>query len=120
MTKKLLRLALVIVAVITLFASCGKVLDVEEEQIYGRWSASDGYTYVFNEDHTGSSTDDSGRGLNFTWELSLDELELRYTGSGSSSKVGYETYVITSISDYRMEAYDRNDPDETTITFTKY
>jgi hypothetical protein len=115
--KRFFRLTLIFAAVIALFAGCFNK-DFDEELLIGTWSASDGYTYHFHEDYTGSS-EKGGRGLNFTWDLNADELHLRYTGSGSSSISAHQTFILESLTETRMEAYDENDPDETIITFRK-
>lgn len=118
MKKRLFRLSLVLAAVLVLFAGCGKD-EYDEDLLIGSWSASDGYTYVFHEDYTGSSTDSRGKGLDFDWSLDYDELQLKYHGTGTSGKTAFVTYVIESLTERKMQAYDKNDPDEEIITFTK-
>ena len=118
MKKKLIRMSLLLATLLISFASCSK-LDIEEDQIVGRWQTSK-YIYQFNEDYSGYRTPrDFQEDYPLTWDLNVDELELRITGVGESSIVVYETWVITSISDSRMEAYDCDDPDETTVTFNR-
>ena len=117
MKKSLFRLSLLLAAILVLFAGCRKD-KYDEDMIIGSWDASDGYVYIFHSDHTGSSTKD-GRGLDFDWSLDEDELELRYHGSGEFGKPAYQTFVIESLSSSKMEAYDKNDYEEETITFTK-
>lgn len=114
MKKRLFRLSLVLATVLVLFAGCGKE-EFDEDLLIGSWSASDGYNYVFLEDHTGSSTDSSGKGLNYDWSLDADELQLKFKGSGQAGKVGFLTFIIESLTETKMEAYDKNDPDETII-----
>ena len=118
MKKRLFRLSLVLAALLVLFAGCGKD-EFDEELLIGTWSATDGYTYVFNEDHSGKSTDSSGKGLEYSWSLDYDELDLRFRGQGQSQKTGFMTFVIESLTDSKMKAYEKNDPDEEIITFTK-
>lgn len=118
MKKRLFRLSFVLVSVLMLFACCGKD-EFDEELIIGSWEASDGYNYTFMEDYSGISTDSRGKGLNFTWSLDADELQLRFTGSGQSGKSAFLTFVLESLTETRMEAYDKNDPDEEIITFRK-
>lgn len=117
MKKRFLRLSLVVATVMLLFAGCG-LIDYDEELLIGSWSASDGYDYTFNEDYSGISTK-SGKGLEFDWSLSGDELDLRFHGSGQAGKSAYLTFVIKSLTSSKMEAYDNNDPDEEIITFRK-
>ena len=118
MKKRLFRLSFIVTAVLLLVASCGLMKEYDEELLIGRWYATDGYSYVFHSDHTGESYNDEGS-LSFTWSLSYDELELRFTGSGQAGKAAYLTFVIDELTDKRMEAYDQNDPNEETIYFTK-
>ena len=47
-----------------------------------------------------------------------DELEIRVSGT-SAGVAAYETFIIESLTDRRMEAYDKNDPSEKKITFNK-
>ena len=118
MRKRLFRLSLVLAAVLVLLAGCRKN-SFDEDMLIGTWEASDGYNYIFMVDHTGTSIDDSGRGLDFDWDLDEDELQLRFHGSGQAGKSAYLTFVIESLTDRKMEAYDKNDYDEEIITFRK-
>lgn len=118
MRKRLFRLSFVLAAVLVLLAGCRKN-SYDEDMLIGTWEATDGYIYTFMEDHSGISTDSSGRGLNFDWSLDEDELQLRFHGSGQAGKSAYLTFVIESLTDRKMEAYDKNDYDEETITFRK-
>lgn len=118
MKKSFWRISMALSLVILLFAGCG-VDEYDEELLIGSWSATDGYNYLFLEDHTGNSTDSNGKGLSFDWSLSYDELELKFKGSGESAKIGYQTFVIESLSQKKMEAYDKNDPNEEIIIFTR-
>lgn len=115
--KKLFRLSLVLTAVLLLFAGCGKD-DFEEELLYGRWEATDGYYYTFNEDHSGVSGNDEGS-LPFTWELDMDELHLRFTGRGQAGKSAHLVFIVEKLTSSRMEAYDEADYEEETVIFTK-
>lgn len=117
MNKRVFKLSLILSAVILFMAGCSKD-EFDEEMLIGRWYATDGYYYVFHSDHTGESYDEEGS-LSFTWSLSSDELELRFTGNGESQKVAYLTFVIDELTDKKMIAYDLNDPNEETIYFTK-
>lgn len=118
MKKRIFRLFLAVTTVLVLFAGCG-LNNFDEELLIGTWDASDGYRYTFMEDYSGVSTDSGGRGLNFSWSLSGDELQMRFTGSGQAGKSAYLTYVIESLTESKLEAYDKNDPDEEIVTFRK-
>lgn len=117
MKKRLSGLSFLMAALLVLLAGCGKD-ELDEELLIGRWYSTEGYYYNFHSDHTGESYDDEGS-LDFTWSLSSDELELRFTGHGQAGKAAYLTFVIDKLTDSRMEAYDKNDPSEKTIYFTK-
>lgn len=118
MRKRLFRLSLVLAAVLVLLSGCRKK-SFDEDMLIGTWEASDGYNYTFMEDHTGISTDNYDRGLPFDWSLDADELQLRFHGTGDYGKVGYYTFVIESLTDRLMEAYDKGDYEEEIITFRK-
>lgn len=92
------------------------ITKVIEEQLYGKWNATDGFYYTFNSDHTGSSGDRDDS-LPLTWALHEDELEIKF--SGGVGKSAYLSFIITDIADNRFEAYDRDDYEEETIIFTK-
>lgn len=119
MKKRLFRLSMVLATVLLLFASCAKEKEYDENLIYGKWSATDGYFYNFEKDHTGSSTNINGKGLEYDWSLDSDELQLRFKGSGQYGKAGYQTFVIKSLSSTKMEAYDKLESEKDIITFTK-
>ena len=119
MASKLTRLSLIFITVLLLFAGCRKKDKYDEDDLVGSWSTST-WSYVFNSDHSGSRT----RGIvtqNYTWTLSDDELELRVTQYEESSGeiTTYVTFVLKSLSGSKMEAYEKNDPDKSTITFTR-
>lgn len=118
MKKSYFRLSLVLVSVLVMFAGCRKNKEFDENMLLGTWSATDGYSYTFNSDHTGSSGDEDGS-LPFTWDLDSDELALRFTGRGQAGKSAYLTFVIKDLSGNRMEAYDQNDPSRETIIFRR-
>ena len=118
MKKSYLHLSLVLVAVLVLFAGCRKDKEYDENMLYGTWSATDGFSYTFNSDHTGSSGDAEGS-LPFTWNLDSDELALRFTGNGRAGKSAFLTFVIKDLTGNKMEAYDQNDPSRETIIFRR-
>lgn len=99
-------------------AGCSKDKDIDQEDLYGRWKASDGYYYTFNEDLTGSTSDEDGDSFDFTWKLSDKELTLRIMGNGSTDKVVYQRYDIKSLKDNKMVCVDVNEPG-IDITFTR-
>ena len=120
MKKSYFRLSLVLFAVLVIFAGCRKD-KYDEDDLVGSWKTST-WSYVFNEDHSGSRT----QGFvtqKYTWSLSDDELELRvteYEESGSTQSLSlYVTFVLESLSGSKMEAYEKNDPGKSTITFTR-
>ena len=120
MKKKLTRWSLVLATVLFVFAGCSLLEDdYDEDMIVGSWTTS-GWTYVFNEDHTGSRTQ-SGRTQNFTWTLDGDELELKIEGyeEGQTEIVTFIVYIIEELNETRMEVYDSADPDKVTIVFKK-
>jgi len=118
MKRKLFRLSLVLATVLILFAGCGKD-DFDEDMLIGTWKTST-WTYHFLDDYSGSR-DRGGITQNFTWDLYGDELELRVTqyDESESSITTYVTFIIESLSETKMEAYDKNDSSKSTITFTK-
>ena len=119
MKKSYFHLSLILIAVLVLFAGCRKDKEFDEDMVVGSWKTST-WSYVFHENHSGSRT----QGVvtqNFTWSLSDDELELRVTQyeESESQMVTYVTFVLKSLSGSKMEAYEKNDPGKSTITFTK-
>ena len=119
MRKTLFRLSLVLATVLVLFASCGKD-EYEEDLLIGSWTTTDGWSYVFNADHTGQR--EQGPALQrFKWSLSGDELELNGKGydEGSFELVFFRVYIIEELNETKMEAYDKDDEDEEIIVFTK-
>ncbi|MBR5706191.1 MAG: hypothetical protein IKX55_01320 [Bacteroidaceae bacterium] len=120
MKKKLTRWSLVLATVLFVFAGCSLLEDdYDEEMIVGSWTTS-GWSYVFNEDHTGSRTQ-SGRTQTFTWSLDGDELELKIEGyeEGQTEIVTFIVYIIEELNETRMEVYDSADPKKETIVFKK-
>ena len=118
--RKITLLSLILAAVLVLFVCCRKDKYYEED-IIGSWKTST-WSYIFHEDHSGSRT----QGFvtqKYTWSLSDDELELRiteYEEEGSTQSLSlYVTFVLESLSGSRMEAYEKNDPTKSIITFTK-
>lgn len=92
-----------------------------EEFLYGSWTTSDYFTYVFHEDHTGSRTNAKGRALTFTWTLHGNELEMVFDKyeEGQSEIVTFKVYIVEELNEIRMEVYDENDLSQTIIVFTK-
>ena len=120
MKKKLTRWSLVLATVLFVFAGCSLLEDdYDEELLVGSWSTSS-WSYVFNEDHTGSRTQ-SGRTQTFTWTLDGDELELKFDKyeEGQSQIVTFTVFIIEELTETRMEAYDKEDSSKTTIVFKK-
>ena len=91
---------------------------MKDELLIGTWDATDGYRYVLNENHTGVMSS-IGRSLNMEWNIEADRLNLIFKSSGQAGKSAYLTFVINSLTESKMEAYDSNDPDKEIITFTK-
>ena len=121
MKKKLSRLALVLATVLFAFAGCGLLdEDYDEELLIGSWNSTDHWSYIFNEDHTGSRTQ-SGRTQTFTWSLYGDELELKFDKyeQGQSQIVTFTVYIIQELTETRMEVYDDADSSKEIIVFTK-
>lgn len=120
MKKKLTRWSLVLATVLFVFAGCSLLDDdYDEDMIVGSWTTS-GWTYVFNEDHTGSRTQ-SGRTQDFTWSLDGDELELEVQGyeQGKTEIITFVVYIIQDLTETRMEVYDSADSKKEIIVFKK-
>ena len=121
MKKRLFRLSLVLATVLFVFAGCSLLEDdYDEDMIVGSWSCTDGYDYVFQEDHSGARTQ-AGRTLNFTWSLDGDELEIKFGkyADGTASIVTFKIYIIEELNETRMEVYDQADESKETVVFTK-
>jgi len=121
MKKRLFRLSMVLAAVLFVFAGCSLLEDdFDEDLLIGTWSATDGWTYTFNDDYSGSRTQ-SGRTQTFTWSLTGDELELEVSGyeQGKSTIVAFTVYIVEELNQTKMEAYDKEDSSKTIIVFTK-
>jgi len=108
--------------VLVLFCTCTgtdePVGKIDVSLLYGTWQASDGYTYIFNEDNTGRRHDYSGHGFDTDWNLADDELTIKYLSNGSGFVSLTEVYVITRLTGASMEAYEMTFPDET-VKFDK-
>ena len=105
----------------SIFLLCGCQKDDEgpkAELLAGTWFASDGFYYIFHPDNTGRCQDEDEYGLDFEWNLTDDELEIRYKSNGQIDKPGTEIYVIVRLSDNYMRAYEIAFPD-IPITFDK-
>lgn len=121
MKKKLSRLSLVLAAILFAFSGCSLLEDeFDEDLLIGTWSATDGWTYTFNSDYTGTRIQ-GGRPQTFTWSLTGDELELEVSGyeQGQSTIVAFTVYIVEELEETRMEAYDKQDSSKTIIVFTK-
>jgi len=122
MKKRLFRLSMVLATVLVLFASCMKEKEYDESKIVGKWEAvidGETYTYEFKSNHEGSKQYQSYDAQSLTWSLDEDELALRIQSVGSTNIIGYETYIIKSLTDSRMETYDKNDYSKTPIIFKR-
>ena len=119
MKKTLYCLSLVLATVLVLFTSCAKE-DEDEDLLIGSWNSTDSWSYVFNDDHSGSRT----QGVvtqTFTWTLDGDELELKFDKyeEGQSQIFTFRVYIVESLTSTKMEAYDKEDSSKETIVFTK-
>ena len=113
-------MSLILATVLVVFAGCCLWEDdYDEDMIVGSWSTST-WSYIFNDDHTGSRTQ-AGRTQNFTWSLDGDELELKFEKyeEGQSQIVTFTVFIIEELSETRMEVYDKEDSSKTIIVFTK-
>ena len=113
-------MSIMLAAVLLLLAGCRKD-NFDEDKLIGTWEAYiEGYTYtyVFLEDHSGYRSYADYDRQNLQWNMYGDELEIRVSGT-SAGVAAYETFIIESLTDRRMEAYDKNDPSEKKITFNK-
>lgn len=120
MKKKLIRFSMVLATILFVFSSCSLLEDdYDEDMIVGSWSTSS-WSYVFNEDYTGSRTQ-SGRTQTFTWSLDGDELELKFDKyeQGQSQIVTFTVFIIEELNETKMEVYDKEDKSKTIIVFTK-
>lgn len=111
-------LSALLLVTILVFSGCSKKASVSEEDLYGRWKATDGYFYIFNEDLSGRTSDADDEGFDFTWKLTDNELTLRILGNGQTDKVAYMVFDIKSLDGNRMVCVDINEPG-TDITFTR-
>ena len=121
MKKKLSRWSLVLATVLFVFAGCSLLEDeYDEELLIGTWTSTDGWTYTFNDDHSGSRTR-QGRTIKFDWTLTGDELELDFSkyDVAQTEIETFKVYIVEELNETRMEAYDQNDDSKTTIVFTK-
>lgn len=109
MKKVKLLLAFTLALTCLIVASCSKEI-FTSDRIIGKWYVQEEAMYYdFKGDGTGSSYDQSGAGLNFTWNLSGGNvLEIRYTGHETSVS-GWESFVISALSDSSMTCQDEFD-----------
>ena len=120
MKKKLARFSYVLATVLFVFTGCSLLEDeYDEELLIGSWSTNT-WSYVFNDDYTGSRTQ-SGRTQTFTWSLDGDELELKFDKyeEGQSQIVTFTVFIVEELNETRMEVYDKEDSSKTIIVFTK-
>ena len=120
MKKKLIRFSMVLATILFVFSSCSLLEDdYDEDLLIGSWSTSS-WSYVFNDDYTGSRTQ-SGRTQTFTWSLDGDELELKFDKyeEGQSQIVTFTVFIIEELNETKMEDYDKEDKSKTIIVFTK-
>ena len=120
MKKKLARFSYVFATVLFVFTGCSLLEDeYDEDLLIGSWSTNT-WSYVFNDDYTGSRTQ-SGRTQTFTWSLDGDELELKFDKyeEGQSQIVTFTVFIVEELNETRMEVYDKEDSSKTIIVFTK-
>ena len=120
MKKKLIRYSMVLATILFVFFSCSLLEDdYDEDLLIGSWTTSS-WSYVFNDDYTGSRTQ-SGRTQTFTWSLDGDELELKFDKyeEGQSQIVTFTVFIIEELNETKMEVYDKEDKSKTIIVFTK-
>ena len=92
---------------------------MSEEKLVGAWQASDGFYYVFDEEHMGVSANSPRRMLYFIWSLADLELELLYKSYGSTQVSTYQTLIIESITDTTITVYDKADLTKELIVLTQ-
>lgn len=107
-----------LLTLLLVLAGCSKDDKISQEDLYGRWKATDGYFYTFNEDLTGRTFDSDNDGFDFTWTLTDKELALRLMGNGQTDKVAYLVFDIKSLDGSKMVCVDIYEPG-TNITFTR-
>lgn len=120
MKKKLARFSYVLATVLFVFTGCSLLEDeYDEDLLIGSWSTNT-WSYVFNDDYTGSRTQ-AGRTQTFTWSLDGDELELKFDKyeEGQSQIVTFTVFIIEELNETKMEVYDKEDSSKTIIVFTK-
>ena len=120
MKKKLIRFSMVLATILFVFSSCSLLEDdYDEDLLIGSWSTSS-WSYVFNDDYTGSRTQGVAT-QTFTWTLDDDELELKFDKyeEGQSQIISFRVYIVESLTSTKMEAYDKEDSSKETIVFTK-
>ena len=120
MKKKLARFSYVLATVLFVFTGCSLLEDdYDEDLLIGSWTTSS-WSYVFNDDYTGSRTK-AGRTQTFTWSLDGDELELKFDKyeEGQSQIVTFTVFIIQELNETKMEVYDQEDKSKTIIVFTK-
>ena len=120
MKKKLARFSYVLATVLFVFTGCSLLEDeYDEDLLIGSWSTNT-WSYVFNDDYTGSRTQ-SGITQTFTWSLDGDELELKFDKyeEGQSQIVTFTVFIVEELNETRMEVYDKEDSSKTIIVFTK-
>ena len=120
MKKTLYCLSLVLATVLVLFSCCAKEDEYDEDLLIGSWNSTDSWSYVFNDDHTGSRKQGVAT-QTFTWSLDDDELELKFDkySEGQSQIISFRVYIVESLTSTKMEAYDKEDSSKETIVFTK-
>lgn len=112
------RLLPLFISILCVFSGCSKDKDISVEDLYGRWKATDGYYYTFNDDFSGRTFDDDDNGFDFSWTINGSELSLRIMGNGSTDKVVYQVFDIKSLKDSKMICVDIREPG-VDITFTR-
>lgn len=120
MRKTIIRLSVLMICILALFANCTEDY-YKEEILYGRWYCDNvnglQLYYTYNSDHTGRYADKDGYGKSFTWSLDDDVLEMRPVGDGVNV-ADYEVFIITDLSESEFKCYDERDS-SSKYTFTK-
>ena len=123
MRKAAITYLVCIISVIVTLAGCGTKsdeFDYDETHLYGgTWICSggesgkypDGYTFIFNSNHTGESYLEGFDPIQFDWRLDNDMLRIDHHGE-SSAAVFSQRLIITELSINTMNCYDMIDPDE--------
>lgn len=87
--------------------------------LIGYWKGTDDYFYTFNDDRTGERTDSLTQALDYEWRIVGDELTLlHFITTGTPGILSY-IYTIQSITDNKIEMFEKGDDAENIITLTR-